>query len=88
MAYAKNYGALRKPGNTYFLARSNIIGGTCLTTVFGMGTGMAKCLWSPGMSVVFDSERTLEYSTRETSHSIHRKGDLKEGKRFAVMSIS
>jgi hypothetical protein len=42
----------KKPGDTYFLARSNIIGGTCLTTVFGMGTGMAKCLWSPGMLVV------------------------------------
>jgi hypothetical protein len=38
----------KKPGDTYFLARSNIIGGTCLTTVFGMGTGMARCLWSPG----------------------------------------
>ena len=42
---------LKEPGDTYFLARSNIIGGTCLTTVFGMGTGMAKCLWSPGMRV-------------------------------------
>ena len=38
-----------EPGDTYFLARSNIIGGTCLTTVFGMGTGMARPLLSPGM---------------------------------------
>jgi len=37
-------GPLKKPGDTYFLARSNIIGGTCLTTVFGMGTGMARSL--------------------------------------------
>ena len=42
---------LGKPGDTYFLARSNIIGGVCLTTVFGMGTGMARILWSPGMLV-------------------------------------
>ena len=35
---------MRKPGDTYFLARSNIIGGACLTTVFGMGTGMARRL--------------------------------------------
>jgi len=51
-SYSEEYEAcLKKPGDTYFLARSNIIGGTCLTTVFGMGTGMARYLWSPGMRV-------------------------------------
>lgn len=41
--------ALRKPGNNLLSRKSTIIGGTCLTTVFGMGTGMARCLSSPGM---------------------------------------
>ena len=37
------------PGD-YLLSRvSNIIGGARLTTVFGMGTGMAKHLSSPGI---------------------------------------
>ena len=33
----------------YLLSRKcNIIGSSRFTTVFGMGTGMAKSLWSPG----------------------------------------
>jgi hypothetical protein len=37
------------PGDHLLSRVSNIIGRTCLTTVFGMGTGMAKPLSSPGM---------------------------------------
>ena len=40
---------LRKPGNNLLSRISTIIGGACLTTVFGMGTGMARHLWSPGI---------------------------------------
>ena len=39
---------LEFPAMTYFLARSNIMGGACLTTVFRMGTGVARLLSSPG----------------------------------------
>ena len=37
------------PAMTYFLAQGNIIGGICLTTVFGMGTGVTRSLSSPGV---------------------------------------
>ena len=37
------------PGNNLLSRISNIIGGFCLTTVFGMGTGMTRILWSPGL---------------------------------------
>lgn len=30
-------------------SQSNIIGSSCLTTEFGMGSGMARSLWSPGI---------------------------------------
>ena len=33
---------------TYFPAFGSIIGAAGLTTVFGMGTGVAPLLWSPG----------------------------------------
>jgi hypothetical protein len=42
-------GALIRPGNNLLSRISTIIGDNCLTTVFGMGTGMASCLWSPGI---------------------------------------
>lgn len=41
-----------KPGDTYFHACSTIIGSESLTTVFGMGTGVAFPIWSPGNDVV------------------------------------
>ena len=42
-------GCYENPAN-YLLSRNcNIIGSGCLTTVFGMGTGMARHLWSPGI---------------------------------------
>ena len=42
-------GALGEPGDNLLSRISTIIGDNCLTTVFGMGTGMASCLWSPGI---------------------------------------
>ena len=38
----------KKPGETYFHALGTIIGSESLTTVFGMGTGVAFPIWSPG----------------------------------------
>ena len=38
----------KKPGDTYFHAFGTIIGSQCLTTVFGMGTGVSTAIWSPG----------------------------------------
>ena len=43
--------ALEEPGDNLLSRIRTIIGGNCLTTVFGMGTGMASCLWSPGLTV-------------------------------------
>ena len=43
--------ALEEPGDNLLSRVRTIIGGNCLTTVFGMGTGMASCLWSPGFTV-------------------------------------
>ena len=40
--------AHKKPGDTYFRAFGTIIGLKGLTTVFGMGTGVALSIWSPG----------------------------------------
>ena len=37
------------PAITYFRAGSTIIGPECLTTVFGMGTGVATQVYSPGV---------------------------------------
>lgn len=37
-------GALEEPGNNLLSRISTIIGGACLTTVFGMGTGVARNL--------------------------------------------
>ena len=45
----QGWSALRKPGDNLLSRISTIIGGGCLTTVFGMGTGMARHLWSPGI---------------------------------------
>ena len=43
----------------YLLSRlRNIIGSSCLTTVFGMGTGMTRNLWSPGVRGPADRERS------------------------------
>ena len=36
------------PGDTYFRVCCTIIGSESLTTVFGMGTGVAFRIWSPG----------------------------------------
>ena len=36
------------PGDTYFRVCCTIIGSESLTTVFGMGTGVAFPIWSPG----------------------------------------
>ena len=41
----------RKPGNNLLSRIRTIIGGSCLTTVFGMRTGMANYLYSPGILV-------------------------------------
>ena len=41
--------ALGSPGDHLLSRISTIIGGCCLTTVFGMGTGVASYLWSPGI---------------------------------------
>ena len=41
--------ALEKPGDNLLSRMSTIIGGDCLTTEFGMGSGMASRLWSPGI---------------------------------------
>ena len=38
----------KNPGDTYFHAFGTIIGSESLTTVFGMGTGVAFPIWSPG----------------------------------------
>ena len=40
--------AHKKPGDTYFRAFGTIIGLKGLTTVFGMGTGVALSIYSPG----------------------------------------
>ena len=37
------------PGDNLLSRLRNIIGGSCLTTVFGMGTGMARNPWAPGV---------------------------------------
>ena len=37
-------------GNTYFHAFGTIIGSESLTTVFGMGTGVAFPIWSPELT--------------------------------------
>jgi hypothetical protein len=38
----------KNPGDTYFRVCCTIIGSASLTTVFGMGTGVALRIWSPG----------------------------------------
>lgn len=43
------------PGDDLLSRVSTIIGETCLTTVFGMGTGMARFPCSPGMLVTIPS---------------------------------
>ena len=47
---------LGNPGNDLLSRVSTIIGGNCLTTVFGMGTGMASYLSSPGIRVDPEAE--------------------------------
>lgn len=42
--HPKGQSALREPGDNLLSRKSTIIGGGCLTTVFGMGTGMARHL--------------------------------------------
>ena len=37
----------KKSGNTYFRTFGTIIGSECLTTVFGMGTGVTTTISSP-----------------------------------------
>ena len=45
----------------YLLSRKcNIIGSSRFTTVFGMGTGMAKSLWSPGRRAGGRTLRSIE----------------------------
>ena len=44
----RSAGAFENPGKTYFHAFGTIIGSESLTTVFGMGTGVAFPIWSPG----------------------------------------
>ena len=39
---------VKDPAMTYFRAESTIIGPKCLTAVFGMGTGVATWVYSPG----------------------------------------
>ncbi len=41
----------KNPAITYFRAGSTIMGPGCLTAVFGMGTGVATRVWSPGRSL-------------------------------------
>ena len=43
-AYGKAVDALINPGNDLLSRLRTIIGGSCLTTVVGMGTGMANYL--------------------------------------------
>jgi hypothetical protein len=43
--------AHKKPGDTYFRAFGTIIGSESLTTVFGMGTGVAFPIYSPGRTI-------------------------------------
>src|SRR4030095_5380363 len=47
-------GVLKNPGNTYFRVCCTIIGSESLTTVFGMGTGVAFPIWSPGSTAAGD----------------------------------
>ena len=44
----KPQGSFKNPGNTYFRVCCTIIGSESLTTVFGMGTGVAFRICSPG----------------------------------------
>ena len=71
---------------TYFLARGNIIGGPCLTTVVGMGTGVTKAPSSPGkfgmttggrppgsvFDALFQAHHTLGAESLEKSGQVDR----------------
>ena len=47
----------KSPALTYFRSKATIIGEFCLTTVFGMRTGVTRILWAPSM---FGGRRSCE----------------------------
>lgn len=68
-----------KPGDNLLSRKRNIIGGLRLTTVFGMGTGMAKDLWSPGIRLprvtrgMFEASYKKQIHTRPTARRSEEK---------------
>src|SRR5262245_56826965 len=54
LAWSPKQGVFKNPGNTYFRVCCTIIGSESLTTVFGMGTGVAFPIWSPGSTAAGD----------------------------------
>lgn len=75
--------ALEEPGDNLLSRIRTIIGGNCLTTVFGMGTGMASCLWSPGFTVAPRGHGVL-HDVREAL----KEGGSERGELFSNNSLS
>jgi hypothetical protein len=69
------------PAMTYSRAASTTIGPGCLTAVFGMGTGVAIRVWSPGVSVVVSTGSGKGCSSRARTR---RESGINAVKRLAV----
>src|SRR5262249_50119495 len=67
----------KDPAITYFRAESTIIGPKCLTAVFGMGTGVATWVCSPGIR----KDLTRQFGGKVTSISHFEPQDRREPQR-------
>ncbi len=63
---------------TYSRAGSTTIGPGCLTAVFGMGTGVAIRVWSPGVRAVYQRAAVRVVSAR-ARHPAGGRGALPRG---------